>query len=185
MVTWMPPLLHSPARYAREAREQGGSRGAFDAEIKAIGLIPQHEITTERTQPPPEIAEVLGLPEGQVNCLVRRRRLSASGIRVRLNASWFPLTIAGGTVLEEAGSVIVGGVKTALTELGYEQTLATERIVTRLPSDDEIEALEISPERTVLDIFHIGRTATGQAVEVTTTVTPAHYLTLETEFPLK
>lgn len=184
MVTWLPPLLHSPARYAREAREQGGARGAFDAEIKAIGLVPQHEITTLRAEPPAEIAEALDLPTGQENCLVRRRRLSASGIRVRLSVSWFPLAIADGTVLEKAGPVIVGGVKTALAELGYEQTFATERIVTRLPSDDEIDALEISPERTVIDIFHVGRTASGQAVEVTTVVTPAHYLILETEFPL-
>jgi GntR family transcriptional regulator len=183
MVTWIPPLLHSPARYAREAREQGGNRGAFDFDIKAIGLVPQHEITTYRAEPPPEIAAALELPEGQVNCIVRRRRLSASGIRVRLNASWFPLEIAGGTVLEDASAVIVGGTKSALADLGYSQTFATERILTRLPSEEEIDALEISPERTVLDIFHVGR-AGNQPVEVITTVTPAHYLILETEFPL-
>jgi GntR family transcriptional regulator len=184
LVTWIPPLVHSPARYARQTREQGRSRGAFDSEIKAIGLVPRHEITTERAEPPVEIAHALGLPPGERNCLVRRRRLSASGIPVRWNASWFSLEIAGGTVLEEPDSIIIGGVKTALADLGYPQTAATERIVTRLPSDAEIEVLEISPERTVLDIFHMGSTASNQVVEVTTTVTPAHYLILETEFPL-
>ena len=183
MVTWIPPLLHSPARYARDAREQNGARGAFDAEIKAIGLVPQHEITTYRAAPSPEIAAALNLSEGQVNCLVRRRRLSASGIRIRLNASWFPLEIAGGTALEDASAVIVGGTKSALAELGHPQIFATERLLTRLPSEEEIDALEISPERTVLDIFHVGRTA-AQPVEVITTVTPAHYLIVETEFPL-
>ena len=50
MVTWLPPLRHSPARYAKGAREQGGARGAFDSEIKAIGLVPQHEITPFRAE---------------------------------------------------------------------------------------------------------------------------------------
>lgn len=184
VVTWLPPFVHSPARYSRQAREGGNARGAFDAEVRRIGLEPQHEIVTEHAEPPEEIAESLGLPSGQVNCLVRRRRLLASGIPVRLNASWFPLEIAAGTVLEEAGPVIVGGVKSALAELGHPQTEASERIMVRLPTDGEAAALEISPERTVLDIVHTGKTADGRVVEVTTTVSPAHYLVIENAFPL-
>ena len=103
---------------------------------------------------------------------------------VVLNASWVPLSIAGGTVLEEPGPVIVGGVKSALADLGYKQTRASERTRDRLPDEAEANALAISPERTVLDIFHVGRTAEGTAVEVTTTVTPAHHLIIETDFPL-
>jgi GntR family transcriptional regulator len=56
--------------------------------------------------------------------------------------------------------------------------------VGRLPTEAEVVALEISPERTVLDILHIGRTADGRAVEVTTTVAPAHYLVIEADYPL-
>ncbi|WP_075906618.1 UTRA domain-containing protein [Actinomadura sp. CNU-125] len=97
--------------------------------MRALGLEPEHEITTERAEPPAEIAEWLGLPAGEVNCLVRRRRLLAGGIPVRLNASWFPLSIAEGTVLAEPGPVIVGGVKSALAELGHPQATARERIV--------------------------------------------------------
>ncbi|MER5645988.1 GntR family transcriptional regulator [Streptosporangium sp. NPDC002524] len=184
MVTWLPPLTHSPARYARELREADGARGAFDAEIRAIGLRPEHEITTERAAPPDSVADALGVSRGQANCLVRRRRLLASGIPVRLNASWFPLDIAADTVLEDGESVIVGGVKSALAEIGYPQTVATERFAVRPPTDAEVNALEISPERSVLDINHTGQTADGRVVEVTTTVTPAHYLIIETRFPL-
>ncbi|HSV65841.1 MAG TPA: GntR family transcriptional regulator [Mycobacteriales bacterium] len=184
IVTWLPPLLHSPARYSRDTRERDGARGAFDAEIRALGLEPQHEITTERAEPPAAVADTLGLPRGQVNCLVRRRRLLASGIPVRINASWFPLDIAGSTELEDSGAVIVGGVKSALSGLGYPQTEATERITVRSPTADEVAALEISPERSVLDIYHVGETADGKAVEVTTTATPADYLMVENRFPL-
>jgi GntR family transcriptional regulator len=184
VVTWLPPMVHSAARYSRQAREGGDAKGAFDAEIKRLGLVPRHEITVEHAVPPPDIAEALDVAADQPTCLVRRRRLLASGIPVRLNASWFPLQIAGGTVLEDPGPVIKGGVKSALAELGYPQTGASERIVVRLPTGQEAEDLEISPERTVLDIRHTGRIASGRAVEVTTTVTPAHYVILEHEFPL-
>ncbi|MFI6907317.1 GntR family transcriptional regulator [Nonomuraea sp. NPDC050394] len=184
MVTYIPPMLHSAARYSREARESGAARGAFDAEIRELGLEPQHEIIVERAVPPNDVAEALGLPPGEENALVRRRRLLASGIPVRLNASWFPLSIAKGSDLEAEGPNIRGGVKSALAELGYVQTKATERIHVRPPTEEEADALEISPERTVLDIFHVGKTESGQAVEVTTTVTPAHYLVIEHTFPL-
>lgn len=185
IVTWLPPMLHSAARYRRANRERGNAKGAFDSEVRALGLEPTHEITVERAEPPAEIADALGLPRGEVNCLVRRRRLLASGIPVRLNATWVPLSIAEDTVLEEPAPVIKGGVKTALADLGYPQTEAKERIVpSRLPTEAEAQALEISRERTVTDIVHTGHTANGQAVEVTTTLAPAHYLVIEHTFPL-
>jgi GntR family transcriptional regulator len=184
IVTWLPPMLHSPARYSLQAREQGDARGAFDAEVKALGLDPEHEITVTRAEPPVGIADALGLPHGQVNCLLRRRRLLASGIPVRLNASWIPLDIAVGTVLEEPAPVIVGGIKSALAQLGYPQTQASERIFVRPPDQAEVNELKINPERSVLDIRHLGETAEGRVVEVTITVTPAHYLIIENSFPL-
>lgn len=185
VVTWLPPMLHSAARYSRAAREQNGARGAFDSEVRALGLEPQHEIVVEHAQPPADVADALGVSGDEVTCLVRRRRLLASAIPVRVNASWFPLEIAAGTVLEEAAPVITGGVKTALAELGYPQTTASERVTpSRLPTDAEANLLEISHERTVTEIFHVGQTADGRAVEVTTTVTPAQYLVIEYAFPL-
>ncbi len=185
VVTWMPPMLHSPARYSTAAREADGARGAFDHEVRALGLEPQHEITTEHAVPPSDVAELLGVAAGEASCLVRRRRLLASGIPMRLNASWFPLDIAAGTVLEEPGPVIVGGVKTALADLGHKQVSGRELIIpSRLPTEAEATALEISPERTVVDITHIGTTADGRVVEVTKTVAPAHYLVIENEFAL-
>ncbi|MFD5084357.1 GntR family transcriptional regulator [Kitasatospora sp. NPDC058406] len=184
IVTWLPPMLHSAARYSQATRERDGARGAFDSEVKALGLEPRHEIAVERAEPPAHIADALGLTAGEA-CLVRRRRLLASGIPVRINASWVPLTIAGDTVLEDPAPNITGGIKSALAELGHRQTAAWERIIpSRLPSDAEAALLEISPERTVTDILHVGRTADGRVVEVTTTVTPAHYLTVEYDIPL-
>ena len=81
--------------------------------------------------------------------------------------------------------MVVGGVKTALAELGYPQTEASERVAVRLPTEAEADALEMSLERNVLDIVHLGKTADGRiVVEGTTTVTPAHYFVIENTFAL-
>jgi GntR family transcriptional regulator len=183
-VTWLPPILHSSARYRQDLREADGARGAFDAEIRALGLDPIHEITTQRAAAPDHIAELLGLEPGQINCLARRRRLLASHIPMRLNCTWIPLDIAEGTVLEDSDAVLVGGVKSALAELGVRQTEAIERWFVRRPTEPEAISLEISPDRSVLDLLHIGQTADGRAVEVTTTVTPADTQIIEYRFPL-
>lgn len=183
IVTWLPPMLHSPTQDKRPS-ENDAAGSLFDVVVRKLGLEPQREIVTERVQPPAAVAETLGLPANKVNSLVRRRRLLASGIPVRLDASWFPLSIVRGTALEEVNQEIAGGTKTALGELGYQQVTARERILpSRLPTDVEALALDISPERTVAEIAHVGLTAEGKAVEVTISVLPAHYLVAEYEIP--
>ena len=70
------------------------------------------------------------------------------------------------------------------SNLDYPQTEASERVAVRPPTEAEANALEISPERNVIDIVHLGKTADGRVIEVTTTVTPAHYLVIENTFAL-
>lgn len=78
----------------------------------------------------------------------------------------------------------MGGVTSTPAELGHGQIEAGERIIVRIPTEEKSTVLEISPERSVLDIMHVGRTAEGRVVEVTTTVAPAHYLAIETIVPI-
>lgn len=181
-VTWMPPIVHTPARYSRAFREGDGETfGAFDAEVKELGLEPNHEITVEEAPPPPEVAEILGTND----CLARHRRLSIGNLPVRISTSWFPKSIAAGTALENARPTLIGGVKSVLESAGYVQTWAREHIVmSRLPSEEEAFKLEISPERTVTEITHTGMTEDGRAVEVTVSVAPAHYVAAEYDFPI-
>ncbi|MFI5945847.1 GntR family transcriptional regulator, partial [Streptomyces uncialis] len=84
------------------------------------------------------------------------------------------------TVLEEPAPLTPATARTALADLGFEQTHLAERITpSRLPTEAETRALEISPERTVTDILRTGRTADRRALEITTLITPAHYLVIE------
>ncbi|MFF8960821.1 GntR family transcriptional regulator [Streptomyces sp. NPDC014894] len=169
IVTWLPPITHSATAGHDPADE-----------ILALGLEPRYEVVVERAEPPADIADVLGVEPGQAGCLARRSRLLAGGIPVRLTESWFPLTIAENTLLEDPAALNPAGTRAVLSGLGFEQTHLAERITpSRLPTEPESRALEISPERTVTDIGRTGRTADRRAVEITTIITPAHYLVIE------
>ena len=81
------------ARYQKAALECSGGRGAFDTEIRALGMTPQTNTEVERWTPPPEVARQLGLAEGEPNVIVRRRRMYANDVPVQLAPSYMP----GGT----------------------------------------------------------------------------------------
>ncbi|WP_329028387.1 UTRA domain-containing protein [Streptomyces sp. NBC_00690] len=78
-MTWLPPIPHSATAGHDPADE-----------ILALGLEPRYEVVVERTEPPASIADALGVEPGEAGCLVRRSRLLADGIPVRLATSWFP-----------------------------------------------------------------------------------------------
>ncbi|WP_254716162.1 UTRA domain-containing protein [Actinomadura sp. WMMB 499] len=180
-MTWTDPLVHTPKRYSRDFRERDSALGALDSQLKTLGATPVHKITTERTAPPADIAALLQTDQA----LVRRRLVLVNGSPYRMGESWFPLDIVKDSPLEEASPTLVGGVKSALAALGYPQTTAKERITaSRTPTPAEFQALDISPERSVAEIMHIGYTADGRVVEVTVTVAPAQTLVAEFEFDL-
>ena len=104
----------------------------------------------------------LGLSTGVVNCLVRRRRLLASGIPVWLNASRSPLETRPTLSWREAWA---GGRRWCQDGAGRTGLSARERVAVRLSAEAEADALEISPERNVLDLVHFGETADGRVVE--------------------
>ncbi|MEU9871060.1 GntR family transcriptional regulator [Actinomadura sp. NPDC048021] len=180
-VTWLPPILHTPARYSQASHEGGGEAfAAFTAEIKDLGLEPRHEIGTEEAAPPPGVAEILETTD----CLARHRRLFIGDLPVRVSTSWFPTSIAPAR-LREPVPIRAGGVKSVLASAGYPQSRARERIImSRPPTDEEAYRLEISPERAVTEITHIGMTSEGRAVEVTVSVLPAHYVEAEYEYSI-
>lgn len=52
-VTEIPPIRRNAVlRYSREARERSGGRGAFAAEITALGRAPRSDVTVSRAVPP-------------------------------------------------------------------------------------------------------------------------------------
>ncbi|GAB2834164.1 hypothetical protein GCM10022221_36270 [Actinocorallia aurea] len=95
-------------------------------------MTPRSQLTITRETPPPEIAEILGIPEGE-EVVVRHRLMFADETPVQLAPSYLPLDIAAGTILEEPDQGR-GGMLSRLADLGHAQTRITERVTVRPPT---------------------------------------------------
>jgi DNA-binding GntR family transcriptional regulator len=171
------------ARYMQEARERAGAHGAFDTEIRALGLEPRSDTTVDLVVPPAEVARQLGLDEGKPNTIRRLRRMYANDIPVQLAPSYIPAEIAEGTQIAEVDSG-PGGIISRFAELGYAQARITEAIRSRPASDEEREFLRLEADQPVMEIWHVGWTAKGRPVEVCVHAVPAGLWQLEYEWPV-
>jgi GntR family transcriptional regulator len=154
------------------ARETAGSRGAFDAELRAAGLEPRSESEPGRAVPPTQVAEALGIPQG-TDAVYRRRRMYAGNEPVQLATSWLPADIAAGTPIEKADTG-PGGIYSRLADLGHAPDDYTEEIAVRVPRPDEAGELELDPDHRVYDITRTVVDAQGRVVEVNKLVLPTH-----------
>jgi GntR family transcriptional regulator len=168
------PVIRRDAvgRQRKQTREAGGARGAFDAEIRAMGLTPRVEVTPEPTVAPAHIAEVLGVDEG-APVLARKRVMFADDVPVQLATSWIPWDIAEGTQLTEVDTG-PGGTYSRLAELGHARAKTAELEQVRIPDAGEAAALDMEVTGRVIAITRTIWDASGRAVEVNEMVLPAH-----------
>ncbi|MFF4417447.1 GntR family transcriptional regulator [Streptosporangium sp. NPDC001559] len=123
---------------------------------------------------PVDVAAALG-----EDLAVCRCRLMLRGeTPVELSRSYYPASIADGTVLAGRGK-IRGGAPAALAELGYPERGWTDRISTRPPTPEEAEVLEIPQGVPVLRQFRTVHTDGERPVEVSVLIKPGHLYELE------
>lgn len=155
---------HSSRRYRKAAREEGGGHGAFDFEIRRLGLTPRTEIVQlEPVRPPAEAATVLGLNDGE-RVLIRKRQMFASDEPVLLATSYIPWEIA-----ERAGITGIdtgpGGTYSRLADVGLGPAKFSEDVRSRIPTVEEESFFSLSETQQVFEIVHISWLAGGRAVE--------------------
>jgi GntR family transcriptional regulator len=183
VVTELPPIhRNAAARYSKVVRERAGAKGAFDAEIKALGLEPRVDLRVERVAPPAGAAEILGVSPDEVSTVVRARRMYAGETPVQLADSYIPLDVAAGTILEEQDEG-PGGMVSRMAELGFRQDHITEEITARTPTEEEARFLRLTEDQRIYAVTHVGWTEEGRAVEVCLHRMPTHLWTLHYEFP--
>jgi GntR family transcriptional regulator len=168
-------------RQRRQAREASGSRGAFDAELRAAGLQPITETEPGRAVPPPDVAELLGLPSG-AEAVYRRRRMLAGTEPLQLATSWIPADIADGTPIASSDPG-PGGIYSRLADAGYAPAQFTEEVRVRVPDDDEISMLSLDPDHRVYVITRTAADGDGRAVEANIIVMPTHQWILRYTWP--
>jgi GntR family transcriptional regulator len=156
-------------RQDQARREAGGARGAFQAEMERLGLIPGTETTVTREEAPPRVREILGTTA----VVVRRRQMLAGDVPVQLATGYYPAGITAGTAVEQVDTG-AGGTYSRLAELGHAPAHFTERITLRLADEDEASFLRLDTEQRVYELERVARDADGLAVEVNLIVMPAH-----------
>jgi GntR family transcriptional regulator len=169
---------HGMSRYMQAERERSGGRGAFDAEIRALGMTPRSDVQVSRVVPPPAVAQALGLAEGEANTVVRNRHMYVNDVPVQLAPSYIPAEIAAGTALEQTDSG-PGGIISRFAELGHAQVRITESVRVRRATEEEQTFLKLEDDEPVIEILHTGWTADDRPVEVCVHSVPAYLWTLD------
>jgi GntR family transcriptional regulator len=108
----------------------------------------------ERSPASVSVAEKLEIAPGNL-VVVRRRSGTIGEVPWMLMASYFPLDIAAGTPLEQAGDIVNGSIQ-LLSDLGYPQVGFVDEIGARMPSSREFTFFGLS---TGTPVVVVNRTA--------------------------
>ncbi len=139
------PVVHRLARnrFGRAYREAG--KGAYDVEMKAMGLTPRTELAElGPVTPPPEMAERLNLQPDE-RALIRRRHMYAS---------------------DQPMQLATGGIYSRLAELGHGPARFTEDVSTRMPTPEEASFLRLPHPQPVFNLVRTAFDGDGRPVEV-------------------
>ncbi|MFE2352356.1 GntR family transcriptional regulator [Kitasatospora cineracea] len=161
------------------ARRDSHALDDWSSAIRQAGREPREDVTRTWEQADAQIAEWLRIEPGTE--VVRRTRVRwVDDQPFQLSNSYFPGDIARGTLLDEDREVSVpGGV---LRHIGHPQVSVRDEISTRMPSPEEVAALELPVGTPVIQHVRIGR-GTDRPVRVMITIAPGdrHLLVYELE----
>ena len=156
-----PIRRHGSERLSRERWGTGRDVWASDVQERRPQVDP---ILVTRTAVPPEIASLLDVEPGST-VVLRDRRYVVDGRPVQLARSYVPLDLAVGTRIEERDTG-PGGVYARLDEMGHGPEHFRETLRARMPSPEELNALDLPAGTPVIEIVRTALDATGRAVEV-------------------
>ncbi|ABP52630.1 GntR family transcriptional regulator [Salinispora tropica] len=122
--------------------------------------------------PPAEVARELEIGADE-RAVLRHRLLVCGDEPVELSWSYYPAAIASGTELAERRK-IPGGAPRALADLGYPQRHTRDRVCARMPTTEEVEALDLPPYVPVLRQLRVIRSVDARPVEVSILVKGSH-----------
>lgn len=130
---------------------------------------------------PDDVAEAMGLAPGTMTIRRIRRFVVDEDRAVQLATSWYPADIAAGTAIAQRDTG-PGGAPARLAEVGHAPARHRERILVRMPSPTEREALNLAPGTPVAQIFRLSYDASGRCVEATRMVLDGSAYELEYVF---
>lgn len=138
-------------------------------------------LEVSEVQPPHEVRAAFGLSDSET-ATMRRRLLRYQGEPVELSWSYYPNAIARGTALAVPRR-IPGGAPVVLKDLGYPQRSVVDTLSARLPTTEEVVALELPADVPVIRQLRVVRSDRQQSVEATVMIKGAHLYELRYQLP--
>lgn len=176
------PLEWNLHRFERGERRDDASTGMDDwaAGVAEQGRTPRQEVRVSIETPPAGVCAALELSDGDM--AVRRTRIRyVDNAPYQLSISWFPESLARGTLLMEGRDVAVpGGI---LRHIGCPQVAVRDQIMIRMPTPAEADQLEIPTGTPVGEHQRTGYGEDGQPLRhmVTVFAGDKHFLVYELE----
>jgi len=124
-------------------------------------------LSIDRVQPPPDVAERLGVPARTKSVLRRENVFYADDDPVERVTTYIPWTIAKGTGLLRDEVPHQFGIYGILEDQGHAMTRLREEVSTRMPRPEETRLLRLRPGVPVLDVWHTSLDQDGQPYELT------------------
>jgi GntR family transcriptional regulator len=153
-------------RYSPRHRDTGLS--PFLLECAKQGKTGRFEVLgIDRVQPPPDVAERLGVPGKTKSVLRRENVFYADDDPVERVTTYVPWTIAKGTGLLRDEVPHQFGIHGVLEDQGHVMTRLREEVSTRMPRPEETRLLRLRPGVPVLDVWHTSIDQDGRPYELT------------------
>lgn len=149
-VAQTPPLVRvAPDRFQRPK-----NRITYRQEAEQAGMELEVEHSTERVEAPAEVAERLGIEEGDP-VTETYYRISMKGEPVSISLAWEPLAITGGTEIElpHEGPHADKGIVPRFDAIGHHVDTEEEFLRVRMPEPHEVVQLKAPPGVPVIQIW--------------------------------
>lgn len=157
-----PVVRNGIARLASRPWEAGTPIWEEESQGRTLEV---DSLTVEPTaDAPDDVARILALPAGAKACR-RDRRYVLDGKPVMLATSYLPAELVAGTPITDPNPG-AGGIYARLAELGRAPVHFREDLAARMPTPDQVEALQLEPGTPVVTIDRIAVDADGHPLEI-------------------
>ena len=160
----------------------------FDKYMESQGLDPiaDNVIEPEIVQIPDDIADLFKASKG-IRVLHRLRRHGTVDVPMRLAENWYPVELAGqflDAMRKDANLNVAGEIRKAY---GLRIAKISEDLIARLPTEKEIELLNIVRHAPVLEAHRNFQTSEGQTILYNKTILVAAFFSLHYDYnvPIK
>lgn len=147
----------------------------------------RHDIVfAGRAPAPAHIADIMGIPAGD-EVVIRRRNLfdKETGQPEEIGASYLPVSVAGGTFLEEP-KVVPKALFLCVEDLtGRRYARARDQWIARMPTAEEAVVLELPTGAPVMHVIHTARDESNEILEISESVWPADRVVLIDDYEIE